>query len=178
MFCVAAGGTAVGDRRGGCIASAQTSLDYAGHFCVRSKAFELARRLTEVHAAGLIACSRQLPVRKRGYGNENGVDVPPIRGQDQSQVLSRASRSTESIWRRGVAAWSITAALSAPARVYHMRHTALRENRLVQGQPERGVELARDLERICRPTAEKISPTVLWSRPQARAAACRASRGI
>jgi len=33
--------------------------------------------------------------------------------------------------------------------VVHMRHTWLAENRFVKGQPERGAELADDLERLC-----------------------------
>ncbi|MCX7274099.1 MAG: aminotransferase class III-fold pyridoxal phosphate-dependent enzyme [Burkholderiales bacterium] len=35
------------------------------------------------------------------------------------------------------------------AGVYHMRHTALPENRFVCGQPEHGAELADDLQRFC-----------------------------
>lgn len=35
------------------------------------------------------------------------------------------------------------------AGVYHMRHTALPENKFVRGQPEKGAELAEDLLRIC-----------------------------
>ncbi len=33
--------------------------------------------------------------------------------------------------------------------VLHLRHTWLAENRFVRGEPERGVELAEDLERLC-----------------------------
>ncbi len=33
--------------------------------------------------------------------------------------------------------------------VQHMRHTHLPEHKFVSGQPETGVELAEDLERIC-----------------------------
>ena len=33
--------------------------------------------------------------------------------------------------------------------VFHMRHTGLPENKFIKGQPEKGVDLAEDLTRIC-----------------------------
>jgi beta-alanine--pyruvate transaminase len=35
------------------------------------------------------------------------------------------------------------------AGVYHMRHTALPQNKFIKGQPEQGADLADDLQRLC-----------------------------
>jgi len=54
-----------------------------------------------------------------------------------------------------------------------MRHTALPENRLVRGQPERGVELAEDLERICQTYGgENVAAVFVETRQPARAVVC------
>jgi len=131
------------------------TLDYAGSFLrAHPKAFELARRITEYTPTGL---NRVFFVNSGSEAVDTAMKMAlmyhRIRGQAQRQVFVSRERAYHGVNLGGVALGGMVNNRRAFGTglpvVYHMRHTALRENRLVKGQPERGVELAEDLERIC-----------------------------
>jgi beta-alanine--pyruvate transaminase len=131
------------------------TLDYAGSFLrAHPKAFELARRITEYTPTGL---NRVFFVNSGSEAVDTAMKMAlmyhRIRGQAQRQVFVSRERAYHGVNLGGVALGGMVNnrrafGIGLPV-VYHMRHTLLRENRLVKGQPERGVELAEDLERIC-----------------------------
>jgi beta-alanine--pyruvate transaminase len=76
-----------------------------------------------------------------------------VQGQPQRQIFISRERAYHGVNFGGVALAGMVNNRRAFGTglpvVYHMRHTALPENRMVKGQPERGAELADDLQRFC-----------------------------
>lgn len=136
------------------VASSLRELDYAPNFQVGSPApFELARRLAELTPDDLNH------VFFAGSGSE-AVDgslkiamaYHMARGEAQRTRFVSRERSYHGVNMGGVSLAGIVKNQHAfPVRlpgVIHMRHTWLPENRFTMGQPERGTELAEDLQRF------------------------------
>ncbi len=75
------------------------------------------------------------------------------KGQSQRQIFISRERAYHGVNMGGVALSGMVNNRRSfgvgLAGVYHMRHTALPENRFVKGQPETGADLAEDLQRFC-----------------------------
>lgn len=137
------------------VARQLVELDYAPSFTrAHPKAFELAARVAGFTPAGLDR------IFFAGSGSE-AVDTAMkialayhrARGEGQRTLFVSRERAYHGVNLGGVALSGIAANREAfgpglPG-VYHMRHTALPENRFARGQPEKGAELADDLARIC-----------------------------
>ncbi len=153
LFCVAAGhcrpeiAQAVFDQL--------KTLDYGGSFLrAHPKAFELANRITEYTPAQL---NRVFFVNSGSEAVDTAMKMAlmyhRVRGQAQRQIFISRERAYHGVNLGGVALAGMvnnrrSFGTGLPV-VYHMRHTALPENRMVKGQPERGAELADDLNRFC-----------------------------
>jgi len=131
------------------------TLDYAGGFLrAHPKAFELANRIIEYTPAGL---NRVFFVNSGSEAVDTAMKMAlmyhRVRGQAQRQVFVSRERAYHGVNLGGVALGGMVNNRRAFGTglpvVYHMRHTALPENRMVKGQPERGAELAEDLQRLC-----------------------------
>jgi beta-alanine--pyruvate transaminase len=76
-----------------------------------------------------------------------------VRGQSQRQLFVSRERAYHGVNMGGVALAGMVNNRRAYgpglAGVYHMRHTALPQNKFVRGQPEHGADLAEDLQRLC-----------------------------
>jgi beta-alanine--pyruvate transaminase len=131
------------------------TLDYAGSFLrAHPKAFELAARVTQYTPAPL---NRVFFVNSGSEAVDTAMKIAllyhRVQGQPQRQIFISRERAYHGVNMGGVALGGMVNNRRAfgtglPA-VYHMRHTALPENRMVKGQPERGAELADDLQRFC-----------------------------
>src|SRR5260221_13028878 len=82
-----------------------------------------------------------------------GLITRGVRGQAKRQIFISRERAYHGVNLGGVALAGMvnnrrSFGTGLPV-VYHMRHTALPENRMVKDQPERGAELADDLNRFC-----------------------------
>ena len=131
------------------------TLDYAGSFLrAHPKAFELARRVAEYTPPPL---NRVFFVNSGSEAVDTAMKIAlmyhRVRGQPQRQIFISRERAYHGVNLGGVALAGMVNnrrafGTSLPV-VYHMRHTALPENRLVKGQPEHGAELADDLQRFC-----------------------------
>ncbi len=131
------------------------TLDYAGSFLrAHPKAFELARRVAEYTPAPL---NRVFFVNSGSEAVDTAMKIAlmyhRVRGQPQRQIFISRERAYHGVNLGGVALAGMVNNRRAFGTglpvVYHMRHTALPENRLVKGQPEHGAELADDLQRFC-----------------------------
>ena len=152
LFCVAAGharheiAKAVGDQL--------MELDYTAPFQLgHPAAFELARRLTALTPDGLDH------IFFTNSGSESVETAMKIalayhyaKGQGQRQRFVSRERAYHGVNFGGVALSGLIKNREAFGTgmpvVAHMRHTWMEENRFTRGQPEHGVELAEDLERI------------------------------
>ncbi|HEX4585083.1 MAG TPA: aminotransferase class III-fold pyridoxal phosphate-dependent enzyme [Burkholderiaceae bacterium] len=131
------------------------TLDYAGSFLrAHPKAFELANRIAEYTPAPL---NRVFFVNSGSEAVDTAMKMAlmyhRVRGQPQRQIFISRERAYHGVNLGGVALAGMVNnrrafGTSLPV-VYHMRHTALPENRMVKGQPEKGAELADDLQRFC-----------------------------
>src|SRR4029077_18825107 len=118
------------------------------------KAFELAGRIAEYTPAPL---NRLFFVNSGSEAVDTAMKMAlmyhRVRGQPQRQIFISRERAYHGVNFGGVALAGMVNNRRAFGTglpvVYHMRHTALPENRMVKGQPERGAELADDLQRFC-----------------------------
>ena len=153
LFCVAAGHC----RRE--IAEAVyrqlQTLDYTAPFLrAHPKAFELAERVAQYTPAGM---NRVFFVNSGSEAVDTAMKVAlmyhRVRGQSQRQFFVARERAYHGVNFGGVALAGMVNNRRAYgpglAGVYHMRHTALPENKFVRGQPEHGADLANDLLRFC-----------------------------
>ena len=115
--------------------------------------FELARRVAELSPEGL---DRVFFVNSGSEAIDTSIKIALayhyVRGEGQRQRLVSRERAYHGVNLGGTALSGMVKNRQAfgvgmPA-VAHLRHTWLPENRFVRGQPERGAELADDLERI------------------------------
>ncbi|HWY72651.1 MAG TPA: aminotransferase class III-fold pyridoxal phosphate-dependent enzyme [Burkholderiaceae bacterium] len=131
------------------------TLDYAGSFQRgHPKAFELAGRIAEYTPTPL---NRVFFVNSGSEAVDTAMKMAlmfhRVQGQPQRQIFISRERAYHGVNFGGVALAGMVNNRRAFGTglpvVYHMRHTALPENRMVKGQPERGAELADDLQRFC-----------------------------
>ena len=138
-----------------CTEQMQT-LDFTPPFLrAHPKAFELASRVAELTPDGI---NRVFFVNSGSEAVDTAMKIAlmyhRVRGEGAAPALRVARaclpRRQHGRYRRWPA-WSTTGGLRRRAgrACYHMRHTALPENRFARGQPEHGAELADDLLRFC-----------------------------
>lgn len=153
LFCVAAGHCR--SEIAEAVFHQLKTLDYAGSFQRgHPKAFELARRIAEYTPAPL---NRLFFVNSGSEAVDTAMKMAlmyhRVRGQPQRQIFISRERAYHGVNFGGVALAGMVNNRRAFGTglpvVYHMRHTALPENRMIKGQPERGAELADDLQRFC-----------------------------
>jgi len=153
LFCVAAGHCR--PEIAEAVFQQLKTLDYAGSFLrAHPKAFELAGRIAEYTPEGL---NRVFFVNSGSEAVDTAMKIAlmyhRVRGQPQRQIFISRERAYHGVNLGGVALAGMVNNRRAFGTglpvVYHMRHTGLPENRMVKGQPERGAELADDLQRFC-----------------------------
>ena len=128
-------------------------LDYISSFTRgHSKAFELAEKVAGLLPAGL---DRVFFVNSGSEAVDTAMKMAlayhRARGQGQRQLFVSRERAYHGVNFGGVALSGMvrnrqTFGFGLPA-VTHMRHTWMPENRFVKGMPEKGAELAEDLQR-------------------------------
>ena len=130
------------------------TLDYTPPFLRgHSKAFELAERIAEYTPPGL---NRVFFTSSGSESIDTAMKIAlmyhRVRGESQRQLFVSRERAYHGVNLGGVALSGLVnnrrAFGTGLPGVYHMRHTALPENRFVRGQPAKGVELAEDLMRF------------------------------
>ncbi len=153
LFCVAAGH---GRRE---IADAVhrqlLELDFIAPFTrAHPRAFELARRIALRTPEGL---NRVFFTNSGSESVDTAMKIAlmyhRVKGEPQRQLFVSRERAYHGVNMGGVALSGMVNnrrafGVGLPG-VYHMRHTALPQNRFVRGQPEHGAELADDLARLC-----------------------------
>ena len=153
LFCVAAGHCRP-EIADAVYAQLQT-LDFTAPFLRgQSKAFELAERITHYTPEGL---NRIFFTNSGSEAVDTAMKIAlayhRVRGQAQRQLFVSRERAYHGVNMGGVALAGMVNNRRAYgpglSGVYHMRHTALRENKFTPGQPEHGAELADDLQRFC-----------------------------
>ena len=153
LFCVAAGHCRPEIAQA--VFEQLNTLDFTAPFLrAHPKAFELAQRVAEYTPAGL----------NRIFFTNSGSEAVDtamktalmfhrVRGQSQRQLFVSRERAYHGVNMGGVALAGMVNNRRAYgpglAGVYHMRHTALPQNKFVRGQPEHGADLAEDLLRLC-----------------------------
>ncbi len=153
LFCVAAGHC----RREIAEAVYQQllTLDFTAPFLrAHPKAFELAARVAEYTPADL---NRVFFVNSGSEAVDTAMKMAlmyhRVRGQAQRQLFISRERAYHGVNMGGVALAGMVNNRRAYgpglAGVYHMRHTALPDNKFIKGQPDNGAELAEDLQRFC-----------------------------
>ncbi|MEM7409800.1 MAG: aminotransferase class III-fold pyridoxal phosphate-dependent enzyme [Myxococcota bacterium] len=130
-------------------------LDFAGSFNRNHpKASELAGRVAALTPDGL---DRVFFTNSGSESVDSAMKMAlayhRARGDGQRTMFVSRERAYHGVNMGGVALSGIkpNRAVYGPgvAGVVHMRHTAIPENRTALGQPEKGAELAQDLERAC-----------------------------
>jgi beta-alanine--pyruvate transaminase len=153
LFCVAAGHCRPEIARA--VAEQLETLDFVAPFLrAHPKAFELANRVAEYTPAGM---NRVFFVNSGSESVDTAMKIAlmyhRVRGQPQRQIFISRERAYHGVNMGGVSLAGMVNNRRAfglgLGGVYHMRHTALPENRFVKGQPEKGAELAEDLARFC-----------------------------
>jgi beta-alanine--pyruvate transaminase len=153
LFCVAAGHCRPEIAQA--VFEQLNTLDFTAPFLrAHPKAFELAQRVAEYTPAGL----------NRIFFTNSGSEAVDtamktalmfhrVRGQSQRQLFVSRERAYHGVNMGGVALAGMVNNRRAYgpglAGVYHMRHTALSQNKFVRGQPDQGADLAEDLQRLC-----------------------------
>lgn len=131
------------------------TLDFTAPFLrAHPKAFELAQRVTEHTPAGM---NRVFFVNSGSEAVDTAMKVSlmyhRVRGQSQRQLFVSRERAYHGVNMGGVALAGMVNNRRAYgpglSGVYHMRHTALPQNKFIKGQPEQGADLADDLQRFC-----------------------------
>jgi len=153
LFCVAAGHCRPEIARA--VYEQMSTLDFVAPFLrAHPKSFELAERVAQYTPAGL---NRVFFVNSGSEAVDTAMKMAlmfhRVRGQPQRQLFISRERAYHGVNMGGVSLAGMAnnrrAFGTGLAGVYHMRHTALPENRFVKGQPEHGAELADDLQRFC-----------------------------
>ena len=130
-------------------------LDFAGSFNRNHpKASELADRVSSHTPDGL---DRLFFVNSGSEAVDSAMKMAMAyhraRGEGQRTMFVSRERAYHGVNMGGVALSGIkpNREVYGPgvAGVVHMRHTAIPENRTAIGQPEKGADLAHDLERLC-----------------------------
>ncbi|MEN9626841.1 MAG: hypothetical protein RJA10_67, partial [Pseudomonadota bacterium] len=130
------------------------TLDFTAPFLrAQSKSFELASRIAEYTPAGM---NRVFFVNSGSEAVDTAMKIAlmyhRVRGQANRQLFVSRERAYHGVNMGGVALAGMVNNRRAfgpgLAGVYHMRHTALPQNRFVKGQPEHGADLADDLLRF------------------------------
>ncbi len=153
LFCVAAGHC----RREIAEAVYQQlqTLDFTAPFLrAHPKAFELAQRVSHYTPEGM---NRVFFVNSGSEAVDTAMKMAlmyhRVRGQAQRQLFVSRERAYHGVNMGGTALAGMVNNRRAYgpglAGVYHMRHTALPQNRFAKGQPEHGADLADDLQRLC-----------------------------
>jgi len=131
------------------------TLDYTAPFLrAHAGAFALANRIVDFTPAGL---NRVFFVNSGSESIDTAMKIAlmvhRVRGQAQRQIFISRERAYHGVNMGGVSLAGLVnnrrAFGAGLGGVYHMRHTALPENRFVKGQPPTGAELADDLTRFC-----------------------------
>ena len=153
LFCVAAGHCR--PEIANAVFEQLSTLDYTMPFTrAHPKAFELAQRVSHYTPAGLnrvfFTCSGSESVDS---AMKMALAYHRIRGQGHRQLFVSRERAYHGVNMGGVALSGMvnnrrTFGVGLPG-VHFMRHTALPENKFVRGQPDKGADLADDLQRIC-----------------------------
>jgi beta-alanine--pyruvate transaminase len=153
LFCVAAGHCR--DEIAQAVYDQLQTLDYTAPFLRgHAKAFELAERITQYTPQGV---NRVFFANSGSESVDTAIKIAlayhRVKGQAQRQLFVSRERAYHGVNMGGVALAGMVNNRRAYgvglAGVYHMRHTALPENRFVKGQPETGADLADDLQRFC-----------------------------
>jgi beta-alanine--pyruvate transaminase len=153
LFCVAAGHCREEIARA--VYEQLQTLDFTAPFLrAHPKAFELAERVTRYTPAGM---NRVFFTNSGSESVDTAMKIAlayhRVKGQPQRQLFVSRERAYHGVNMGGVALAGMVNNRRAYgvglAGVYHMRHTALPENRFAKGQPEHGAELADDLQRFC-----------------------------
>ena len=129
-------------------------LDYTPHFQRgHPSSFELAARVAQLTPAGI---NRVFFTNSGSESVDTAMKIAlayhAARGHGQRQRFVSRERAYHGVNFGGVSLSGLVKnreafGLGLPG-VFHMRHTHLPEHRFVRGQPETGVELAEDLDRI------------------------------
>jgi beta-alanine--pyruvate transaminase len=151
LFCVAAGHCRKEIARA--VYEQLTTLDYTMPFTrAQPKAFKLAEEVAQFTPAGLdrifFVCSGSEAVDS---AMKMALAYHRVRGQGQRQIFISRERAYHGVNMGGVALSGMinnrkAFGVGLPG-VYHMRHTALPQNKFAKGQPETGADLAEDLQR-------------------------------
>ncbi len=153
LFCVAAGHCR--EEIAQAVYEQLQTLDFTAPFLrAHPKAFELAERVTHYTPAGL---NRVFFTNSGSEAVDTAMKMAlayhRVQGQPQRQLFVARERAYHGVNMGGVALAGMVNNRRAYgpglAGVYHMRHTALPENKFVKGQPEKGADLAEDLLRFC-----------------------------
>ena len=153
LFCVAAGHCR--PEISEAVYKQLQTLDFTAPFLRgHPGAFELANRIVDYTPPGL---NRVFFVNSGSESVDTAMKIAlmvhRVRGQSQRQIFISRERAYHGVNMGGVALGGMVNNRRAfgvgLAGVYHMRHTALPENKFVKGQPETGAELADDLQRFC-----------------------------
>ena len=153
LFCVAAGHCRPEIAKA--VYEQLSTLDYTMPFTrAHPKAFELAEQIAGFTPGELnrifFCCSGSESIDS---AMKIALAYHRVRGQGHRQLFVSRERAYHGVNMGGVALSGMVNNRRAfgpgLAGVYHMRHTALPQNKFVRGQPEHGAELAEDLARIC-----------------------------
>jgi beta-alanine--pyruvate transaminase len=153
LFCVAAGHCR--EEIALAVYEQLQTLDFTAPFLrAHAKAFELAERVTHHTPAGL---NRVFFTNSGSEAVDTAMKIAlayhRVQGQPQRQLFVSRERAYHGVNMGGVALAGMVNNRRAfgpgLAGVYHMRHTALPQNKFVKGQPEHGADLAEDLLRLC-----------------------------
>jgi beta-alanine--pyruvate transaminase len=153
LFCVAAGHCR--DEIAEAVYEQLQTLDFTAPFLrAHSKAFELAQRVAHYTPEGM---DRIFFVNSGSEAVDTAMKMALAyhrsKGQSQRQIFISRERAYHGVNMGGVALSGMVNNRRSfgvgLAGVYHMRHTALPENKFVKGQPETGADLADDLQRFC-----------------------------
>ena len=153
LFCVAAGHCR--QEIADAVYEQLQTLDFTAPFLrAHGKAFELAQRVAHYTPEGM---DRIFFVNSGSEAVDTAMKMALAyhrsKGQSQRQIFISRERAYHGVNMGGVALSGMVNNRRSfgvgLAGVYHMRHTALPENRFVKGQPETGADLAEDLQRFC-----------------------------
>ena len=153
LFCVAAGHCR--PEIAEAVYAQLKTLDYVAPFARgHAKSFQLANEVAEFTPSGL---DRIFFVGSGSEAVDSAMKMAlayhRVRGQGQRQIFISRERAYHGVNMGGVALSGMinnrkAFGVGLPG-VYHMRHTALPQNKFVKGQPETGADLAEDLQRFC-----------------------------
>ncbi len=153
LFCVAAGHCR--DEIAQAVFEQLQTLDFTAPFLRgHPKAFELAERITHYTPEGL---NRVFFTNSGSESVDTAMKIAlayhRTQGQPQRQLFVSRERAYHGVNMGGVSLAGMVNNRrtygTGLAGVYHMRHTALPENKFVKGQPDKGADLADDLLRLC-----------------------------